>query len=123
MAWLGTGRRRRVRLTVGVLLVAAVVYFIAAGTGSATRDANGSSSHVVAGGTAYFAEPPSAVPNYIFPFAVCRSSASTNISQFQELMYRPLYWFGKGATPEPQPVAVAARTRRTRTATPSRRSR
>jgi peptide/nickel transport system substrate-binding protein len=103
MAWLGTGSRRRVRLTVGVLLVAAVVYFIAAGTGSATRDANGSSSHVVAGGTAYFAEPPSAVPNYIFPFMSLAFFSVNNISDLQQLMYRPLYWFGNGSNPTLNP--------------------
>ena len=32
-----------------------------------------------------------------------------NIEQFQHLMYRPLYWFGNGSTPNLNPVLVAGR--------------
>ena len=42
-----------------------------------------------------WAEPPSDVPNYIFPFMSLAFFSVTNLSQFQQLMYRPLYWFGK----------------------------
>ena len=51
------------------------------------------------GGTAYFAEPPGGNPNYIFPFAPFRYFSVDNLSQFQMLMYRPLYWFGNGSNP------------------------
>ena len=44
--------------------------------------------------TATFAEPPGAQPNYIFPLASLAYFSVTNLSQFQFLMYRPLYWFG-----------------------------
>jgi peptide/nickel transport system substrate-binding protein len=44
--------------------------------------------------TATFAEPPGAQPNYIFPLASLAYFSVTNLSQFQYLMYRPLYWFG-----------------------------
>ena len=53
----------------------------------------------VKGGTAYFAEPPGGSPNYIFPFAPFRYFSVDNLSQFQMLMYRPLYWFGNGSNP------------------------
>jgi peptide/nickel transport system substrate-binding protein len=49
----------------------------------------------IAGGTATFAEGPAATPNYILPMASCKYFSVTNLSQFIELMYRPLYWFGQ----------------------------
>jgi peptide/nickel transport system substrate-binding protein len=48
----------------------------------------------IAGGTATFAESPNAKPNYIFPLTSGAYFSVTNLSQFQFLMYRPLYWFG-----------------------------
>ena len=48
--------------------------------------------------TATWAEPPSATPNFIFPFYPGSLCSVDNIEQFQFLMYRPLYWFGDGAT-------------------------
>ncbi len=52
-----------------------------------------------ASNTATFAEAPSATPNYIFPFMSLAFFSVYNIDQFQQLMYRPLYWFGNGSTP------------------------
>jgi peptide/nickel transport system substrate-binding protein len=48
-------------------------------------------------GTLTFAEGPGANPNYIFPFMSCTYFSVSNINGFQDLMYRPLYWFGTGA--------------------------
>ncbi|NNN01713.1 MAG: hypothetical protein HKL86_07785 [Acidimicrobiaceae bacterium] len=42
------------------------------------------------------AEAPGANPNYIFPYMQCAYFSTSNINQFQRLMYRPLYWFGLG---------------------------
>ena len=53
----------------------------------------------VAGGTATWALPPSSAPNYIFPFASSTYFSTVNFAEFQYLMYRPLYWFGNGASP------------------------
>jgi peptide/nickel transport system substrate-binding protein len=50
-----------------------------------------------------WAEPPAAVPNYIFPFMSLAFFSVTNLSQFQQLMYRPLYWFGNNGTASIQP--------------------
>jgi len=50
--------------------------------------------------TAIFAEQAQAPPNYIFPFMSLAFFSVYNINQFQFLMYRPLYWFGKGTTPD-----------------------
>jgi peptide/nickel transport system substrate-binding protein len=49
----------------------------------------------LAGGKAVFAELPNAKPNYIFPLASGQYFSTTNLSQFQFLMFRPLYWFGQ----------------------------
>jgi len=46
------------------------------------------------GGTATFAEQPDTKPNYIFPLTSGGYFSVANLSQFQFLMYRPLYWFG-----------------------------
>jgi len=45
-----------------------------------------------------WAEAPSTPPNYIFPFMSLAFFSVNNISQFQQLMFRPLYWFGKSGT-------------------------
>jgi len=53
----------------------------------------------LSGGTVYFTETPTAAPNYIFPmytFAVC---STTNVNQFMDMMYRPLYWYGNDYRP------------------------
>ena len=49
-----------------------------------------------ASNTITFAEGPTASPNYIFPYLSCAYFSVDNLNQFQELMYRPLYWFGLG---------------------------
>ena len=58
-------------------------------------------------GTIAFAEAPGANPNFIFPYLGCAYSSVNNINQFQMLMYRPLYWFGLGASTAFVPVALA----------------
>jgi peptide/nickel transport system substrate-binding protein len=90
---LGGMRAAAAALAVLVALVAS-----AAGT-SATR----SQLVKVPGGTATFAEPPQATPNYIFPFMSLSFFSVDNIPQFQQLMYRPLYWFGNGSNPTLNP--------------------
>jgi peptide/nickel transport system substrate-binding protein len=53
--------------------------------------------------TATWAEPAGTPPDYIFPFMSPQLFDASNVSQFQYLMYRPLYWFGKGATADLDP--------------------
>src|SRR5665213_828262 len=53
-------------------------------------------SQAAATSTITFAEMPGASPNYIFPYASCLYDSPNNIGQFQQLMFRPLYWFGVG---------------------------
>jgi peptide/nickel transport system substrate-binding protein len=47
-----------------------------------------------ASNTITFAEGPGAAPNYIFPYLGCQYFSVATLSQFQELTYRPVYWFG-----------------------------
>jgi peptide/nickel transport system substrate-binding protein len=44
--------------------------------------------------TITFAELPGAAPNYIFPYLGCANFSVATLSQFQEMTYRPVYWFG-----------------------------
>ncbi|MFN2581230.1 MAG: peptide ABC transporter substrate-binding protein, partial [Candidatus Dormibacteria bacterium] len=44
--------------------------------------------------TATFAELPGSGPNYILPLAAGKYFSVANLTQFQFLLYRPLYWFG-----------------------------
>jgi len=53
------------------------------------------------GGTVMWALPPSTQPNWIFPFASLSFFSLDNLTQFQYLMYRPLYWFGQITTSNP----------------------
>lgn len=48
-------------------------------------------------GTLTYAEPANTIPSYIFPYMSCSYFSVANISGFDYLMYRPLYWFGLGA--------------------------
>jgi peptide/nickel transport system substrate-binding protein len=57
-----------------------------------------SSPQRLSGGKAVFAELPNAKPNYIFPLTSGGFFSVANLSQFQFLMYRPLYWFGQNGT-------------------------
>src|SRR6185312_13228801 len=50
-------------------------------------------------GTITFGELPDSGANYIFPFANLSFFSVPNTQYFQNLMYRPLYWFGTGAEP------------------------
>jgi peptide/nickel transport system substrate-binding protein len=65
------------------------------GTSASIQQALGTK---IQGGTVTWAEGPNAAPNYIFPIAPVSDFSVPNLSQFQVLMYRPLYWFGNNYT-------------------------
>jgi peptide/nickel transport system substrate-binding protein len=71
--------------------------FVAAGCSSSSPTAVGTTP--VSGGTAVMAEPPASTPNYIFPYISSTYDSDLNAFDFQELLYRTLYWFGVGAKP------------------------
>ncbi len=50
------------------------------------------------GATITYAEAPGAAPNWIFPYTGYLDFSAANINDFQQLMYRPLYFFGLGDT-------------------------
>jgi peptide/nickel transport system substrate-binding protein len=78
-----------------------VAITLAACSGSTHSNNHGPSSsqkgaapeHVARGGVATFAEQPGTTLNYIFPL-IPGNFDLTNISQFEDLMWRPLYWIG-----------------------------
>jgi peptide/nickel transport system substrate-binding protein len=87
-------------LVVSTLTVGMVAMTPVGGAGAQVRASNPSS--------VTWAELPSTPPNYIFPFMSLAYFSVANISQFQYLMYRPLYWFGSGATPDLNPQLSVA---------------
>jgi peptide/nickel transport system substrate-binding protein len=84
--------RRRLRLG-AVAAATAAVAMVAAGC-STSNNSSGSGGTPISGGTVTWAELPSTVPNYIFPMETLTYFSVANGSDFQGLMYRPLYWFG-----------------------------
>lgn len=59
--------------------------------------------------TATFAEEPGLPPNYILPLAGAANFTAPNVSQFQPLLYRPLYWFGtNGKVQENDTLSLAS---------------
>lgn len=90
------GRSPRV---VALVVTVLTVLGLAACTGSSSPPRPHASGKAVVGGTATFAEnPASGTADYIFPMVSLAYDTPTNL-QFQYLMYRPLFWFGHGATP------------------------
>jgi len=80
------------KLRFAVVLVAAVSalgFGIAGASVSAVEEPSG---------TITYAEAPGAAPDWIFPFTGYQDFSASNINQFQQLMFRPLYFFGLGST-------------------------
>jgi peptide/nickel transport system substrate-binding protein len=61
-------------------------------------------------GTITYAEAPGAAPDWIFPYTGYQDFSASNINQFQQLMFRPLYFFGLGATSAYVPSLSLAET-------------
>jgi peptide/nickel transport system substrate-binding protein len=82
------------RIALGALgLGCAAALTLAACSGSAPA-AGSAGGPPVRGGTAYFAEQPLTPPTYIFPLVSGQYFTVTNTSDFQTLLYLPLYWYG-----------------------------
>ena len=82
-------------LVVGALVLAAC----SSGPSSGPSSTVPSGGIKVLGGVVKWAEPPSAIPDYIFPFQSLKYASVTNDQEFEYMLYRPLYWFGVGDTP------------------------
>jgi peptide/nickel transport system substrate-binding protein len=72
--------------------VAASLFVVACGNSPST-------SKSTSGGVVTFAEGASAPPNYIDPMEPGGYFSVTNISDFNQIMYLPLYWFGDNGEP------------------------
>jgi peptide/nickel transport system substrate-binding protein len=84
--------------------VGLVVVAMSAGMVTLTAATSGAATPT----SATFAEQPQSPPNYIFPFSSLAFFTVYNSEQFQYLMYRPLYWFGDGSTPNLNPALSLA---------------
>ena len=80
------GRKLRLAMTVGAVASSLSLGLIAPTVSGASAPS----------GTITFAEAPNGIPAYIFPFYPPNECLTTNTSLFQEMMFRPLYWFGVG---------------------------
>ncbi len=82
-----------------VVVGAAALAVVAAGCGGSSGSSSSTGTTKVKGGTAVYALPPSTVNNYIFPYTSSADFSLNNSAYLQQQLYRPLYWFGKGAQP------------------------
>ncbi len=105
----GTGRqyvrKGKLRLAITIGLVTA-----AASLGLVVPTVSGASPQ----GTITFAEGAGANPNYIFPYYSGQFCSVANTSQFQSLMFRPLYYFGLGGSAAVQPKTPRPTSRSSR---------
>ena len=87
-------RTNKVRaVVIGVVLVALVAIGLVIAN-NFSKPGTGSSAN----STIAFAEGPGANPNWIFPYQSCTYFSVSNINAFINEMYRPVYWFGLGAS-------------------------
>ena len=103
--------RSRLRSKFALVVVgAAALALVAAGCGGSGGSSSSSSTSGAKekGGTAVYALPPSTTPNYIFPYSSSADFSVSNIAYLQDLLYRPLYWFGQGSTPNYNPSLSVA---------------
>jgi peptide/nickel transport system substrate-binding protein len=91
--------RNRFRLRGSTLVAGVAVLGLAAAGCAGTSSGTSASGAPVTGGTAVLAEPPSTTPNYIWPFTPSADFSDINTWNLQNLMYRPLYWFGQNGQP------------------------
>ena len=60
----------------------------------------GPSASAAASDDVTFALPPATVPNYMFPIFSGAQDSIVNVYQMQQIMFRTLYYFGNGTSPE-----------------------
>ena len=77
-------------------LVGATLPTVTTASGAYASDVRASSAP---SGTVTFALPPGSIPTYIFPFVSGPNSNNIDLFQFTPYLWRPLYWFGYGKTP------------------------
>ena len=90
-------RKANVRLRLA--MVAALAGLAAVGCASSSPSGSG---HAVKGGTVTYGFISGSQPNWIFPYDTPAYSSVSDLDDLQQLLYRPLYWFGG---PNDQPTA------------------
>ena len=76
----------------------AMVVTVGLAVGSTVINTVGAASAAANAGTVTFALPPNVNPSYVFPLMGGSVFSNVNLYQFQQIMYRPLYWFGGGGS-------------------------
>ena len=79
-----------------VVAASAVVALVAVGSVTAAIPAASASPNKT---VITWAEKPGQAPNYIFPFVTVAYNTVPNGDEFQNYMFRPLYWYGKNGKP------------------------
>src|ERR1700691_3579916 len=95
-----SNKKRLIQVISGLVVVALIIVIIVAVSGGKSKpgtNADPPSSGKVSG-TITFAEGATANPNWIFPYESCQYCSVDNINQFQDEMFRPMYWFGLGGS-------------------------
>jgi peptide/nickel transport system substrate-binding protein len=80
--------------------VAAAALALAGCSSSPSSTSSSPTGAKVTGGTATLAFDAGAGANYIFPLLPPANFSTSNSQDFQWLMWRPLYWYGVGDTPD-----------------------
>lgn len=95
MRVIGLSRRRGLAAGLGALvLVLASCTGGTGGSGGASSSRPSVVGTAVSGGTVTYAQAPASIPNWIWPMSSLAYFSVYNISNLQQPMYRPLYWFG-----------------------------
>ncbi len=87
--------RRGSRLGAWRILVAASLALLLAGPALAQAKSGGAPN----GGVVTWAEQPGVSPNYILPLLASPYESNSNLYQFDNELYLPLYWFGDNGQP------------------------
>lgn len=92
------GRSGFFRVGCAIACVAVAILPLATGPASASTGGTGYSPSAPSG-TAYWAEGPESFPNWIFPYTPLQYYSVATVQQFQQLMFRPLYWLSASGAP------------------------
>src|SRR6202034_1439468 len=95
-----SNKKRLIQVISGLVVVVLIIVIIVAVSGGKSKPTTnaGPPSNGKVSGTITFAEGATANPNWIFPYESCEYCSVDNINQFQDEMFRPLYWFGLGGS-------------------------
>jgi peptide/nickel transport system substrate-binding protein len=90
--------KKRLTQIISGLVVAALIIVVIVAVSGGKPNAAATTGNGKVSGTLTFAEGATANPNWIFPFESCQYCSVDNINQFQDEMFRPMYWFGLGGS-------------------------